>query len=95
MGYNLFLHPVAVLISIVSGAAIAGILGIVLAAPMLATVRLILLYIWGKLLDIDPFEQTTVRHVTHSEMTPVLTSTRTHALTGPIYPEQSGEIVEE
>ena len=56
MGHHLNLHPVAVLLAVIAGASLAGILGILLAAPMLATARLLGHYAYCKLLDRDPFE---------------------------------------
>ena len=55
IGYHLKLHPLVVLLGVVAGASIAGIIGILLAAPIMATVRLILRYIYNKLVDIPPF----------------------------------------
>jgi predicted PurR-regulated permease PerM len=42
IGYHLKLHPLVILLGVVAGASIAGVLGILLAAPTLATVRLII-----------------------------------------------------
>lgn len=56
IGRSLNLHPLVVLIGAVIGASVAGIFGILLAAPLLATARLILGYIYDKLLDKPPFE---------------------------------------
>lgn len=96
MGHSLDLHPVVILIGVLSGAAIAGILGIVLAAPIMATMRLLLIYIWGKLLDIDPF---TSQPADRGYMSPTgdsfLSPAHTHALSGPVFPEEDGEIVED
>jgi len=55
MGSALELHPMVVLVGIVIGASFAGILGIFLAAPTLATLKLLLTYTHAKLLDIDPY----------------------------------------
>jgi predicted PurR-regulated permease PerM len=55
IGYHLKLHPLVVLLGVVAGASIAGVMGILLAAPVLATARLILRYIYCKLLDEPPF----------------------------------------
>lgn len=56
IGRSLNLHPLVVLIGALAGASVAGILGILLAAPLLASARLILFYIYRKLLDQPPFE---------------------------------------
>jgi predicted PurR-regulated permease PerM len=57
IGYHLQLHPLVVLLGVVAGATIAGVMGILLAAPLLATTRLILRYIYCKLVDELPFAQ--------------------------------------
>ena len=56
MGYHLNLHPVVVLLGVIAGASLAGVLGILLAAPMLATARVIGHYVYCKMLNLDPFE---------------------------------------
>ncbi|MBN1889542.1 MAG: AI-2E family transporter [Thermoflexales bacterium] len=55
MGQQLNLHPLAVLIAVVAGASLAGVLGIFLAAPMLATLGVLVRYAYRKLQDEDPF----------------------------------------
>jgi predicted PurR-regulated permease PerM len=55
IGHHLKLHPLAVLLGVLGGASVAGILGILLAAPVLASIRLIWRYIYCKLTDQDPF----------------------------------------
>ena len=44
-----------VLVGVVIGASFAGILGIFLAAPTLATLKVILAYAHAKILDVDPY----------------------------------------
>ena len=96
MGRNLDLHPVMILIAVISGAALAGILGILLAAPSVATLRLVATYVWGKLLDFDPFARMpSVDMPARRQSEPSLSSTRPRALTGQIVPEQSGEIIDD
>jgi predicted PurR-regulated permease PerM len=56
IGRSLNLHPLVVLVGALAGASIAGIFGILLAAPLLATAKLILMYIYRKLLDQPPFD---------------------------------------
>jgi hypothetical protein len=58
MGNALELHPMVVLVGVVIGASFAGILGIFLAAPTLATLKVLLMYTHAKLLDVDPFPLT-------------------------------------
>ncbi len=60
MGSALELHPMVVLVGVVIGASFAGILGIFLAAPTLATLKVLLMYTHAKLLDVDPFPLTFV-----------------------------------
>jgi predicted PurR-regulated permease PerM len=55
LGGSLDLHPFVVLIAIIIGADIAGILGVILAAPSAATLRLAVRYLRGKLLDEELF----------------------------------------
>lgn len=55
IGHHLKLHPLAVLLGVLGGASVAGILGVLLAAPVLASVRLVWMYIYCKLTDQDPF----------------------------------------
>lgn len=55
IGRQLNMHPMIVFIAALAGASAAGILGILLAAPVLATARLIIIYIYRKLNDLPPF----------------------------------------
>ena len=56
MGNALDLHPLLVLLGVLMGASLAGVLGAILAAPLLATIKLISLYVWRKMFDLPPFE---------------------------------------
>ncbi|MBN1976199.1 MAG: AI-2E family transporter [Anaerolineae bacterium] len=60
MGRSLNLHPVLVLIAVVVGGSLGGVLGILLAAPTLATIRVIGRYIFCRVYDLDPFAETEV-----------------------------------
>ncbi len=55
MGRSLNLHPLVVLIGVIVGGNLAGILGMLLAAPVLATIRVIGYYVFCRLYDRDPF----------------------------------------
>jgi hypothetical protein len=55
MGRSLNLHPFVVLVAVVFGAKIAGLMGVILAAPVTATLRLFAAYLWSKLADVDQF----------------------------------------
>ncbi len=57
LGHTLELHPLAVLIAVLAGGQLAGILGILLAAPTLATFRVLGRYVLSRLYDRDPFAQ--------------------------------------
>jgi predicted PurR-regulated permease PerM len=49
------LHPALVIFSLLSGGAAFGLIGVVLAVPVAATLRLVLIYVSAKLRDEDPF----------------------------------------
>jgi predicted PurR-regulated permease PerM len=55
MGRRLNLHPFVVIVGLLAGASLAGVLGIILAAPIVASLRIFGQYIYGKLTDRDPF----------------------------------------
>jgi predicted PurR-regulated permease PerM len=55
MGGSLNLHPVVVIVGVLAGASFAGALGVILAAPAIASVRLLLHYIYGKVTDQQVF----------------------------------------
>jgi len=55
MGQSLNLHPIVVLIAAIIGAHVAGVLGILLAAPTVATLRILGDYVYRRLLDLPPF----------------------------------------
>ncbi|MCX6046263.1 MAG: AI-2E family transporter [Chloroflexi bacterium] len=66
VGDALDLHPIIVMISVLMGASLAGILGAVLAAPVVASLKLIGAYAWRKMLDLPPFPEPRVLVVDHS-----------------------------
>ncbi len=49
------LHPALVIFALLSGGAVFGLIGVVLAVPVAATLRLVLIYVSAKLRDEDPF----------------------------------------
>ncbi len=57
MGSSLNLHPLVVLFGIIVGGSLAGILGMLLAAPFLATLRVVGRYVFYRLYDRDPFAE--------------------------------------
>lgn len=58
VGKALNMHPLLVLIGVVMGSSLAGILGMILSAPVLATITLLGTYGWRKMFDLDPFPKT-------------------------------------
>lgn len=57
IGRSLNLHPLVVIVGAIAGASLAGILGVFLAAPTLASLRVVGNYVYCKLLDQDPFPE--------------------------------------
>jgi predicted PurR-regulated permease PerM len=49
------LHPALVIFALLAGGAVFGLIGVVLAVPVAATLRLVLIYVSAKLRDEDPF----------------------------------------
>jgi predicted PurR-regulated permease PerM len=58
IGRRVQLPPLVIILGIVTGAVLAGVLGILLAAPTIASARVIGRYIYANLLDVDPFPVT-------------------------------------
>jgi len=58
IGEALRVHPAAVLVAAIVAANLLGFLGVIVAAPMLATVLLIWRYMLRKMLDLDPWPAT-------------------------------------
>ncbi len=56
VGGRVKLHPAVAFVCVISGALVFGALGVLLATPTVASARTILLYIYRKLLDQEPFE---------------------------------------
>jgi predicted PurR-regulated permease PerM len=57
IGRQVHLPPLVVILGIVAGAAMAGVLGVALAAPTIASARVIGRYIFANLFDMDPFPE--------------------------------------
>jgi predicted PurR-regulated permease PerM len=57
IGQSVHLPPVVVILGIIVGAALAGVLGVVLAAPTIASLRVIIGYIYCRLFDLEPFRE--------------------------------------
>jgi len=60
IGRRVHLPPLVVILGIFAGALLAGFLGILLAAPTIATARVIGRYIYANLVDIDPFPEKSI-----------------------------------
>lgn len=71
IGRAVKLHPAVVIFSLLSGGVVFGLLGIVLAVPFTATMRLVLIYVRAKLRDEDPFpplsEELAATHDQHED----------------------------
>lgn len=76
LGDSLKLHPVVIIIGVLAGASLAGALGVILAAPIIATLRVLGQYIYGKLRGIDPFPPPPPRTVQPSLFTRLMTRLR-------------------
>ncbi len=55
VGKALNLHALLVMVSVIMGASLAGLLGAILAAPIVASLRILGEYAWHKMLDLPPF----------------------------------------
>jgi len=51
VGHIVKLHPILVIFSILAGGHLAGALGLLIAVPIAATTRIILVYLYNKLAD--------------------------------------------
>lgn len=56
VGSRVRLHPAITFVGIISGAIVFGLIGVLLATPIIASARAIGLYLFRKLFDQDPFE---------------------------------------
>ena len=57
VGRRVRLHPIVVIVGTIAGALVGGVLGIFLAAPVIASTRVLLGYTYSKLLDEEPFQE--------------------------------------
>ncbi|MEL6149762.1 MAG: AI-2E family transporter [Chloroflexota bacterium] len=55
VGDSLNLHPFAVIVAVVAGVSVGGIFAVLVAAPVMASFRLVAQYVYGKLMDKEPF----------------------------------------
>jgi predicted PurR-regulated permease PerM len=56
MGSSLNLHPVIILVGAILGASLAGVLGLLLSAPAMASLLLMVRYVNRKMLDVSPWD---------------------------------------
>ncbi len=70
IGRAVRLHPAIVIFALLTGGATFGLLGIVLAVPVAATMRLVLIYVRAKLRDEDPFAPLTEELAEATESAP-------------------------
>jgi predicted PurR-regulated permease PerM len=61
LGGSLNLHPVVILVGALIAANLAGIIGLLLSAPIMATLRLIGQYVYRKMFDLDPWPERPIR----------------------------------
>jgi predicted PurR-regulated permease PerM len=61
IGRSLHLPPLVVILGIGAGAVLAGVLGILLAAPTIASARVLVRYIYANLFDLEPFPDSIVK----------------------------------
>jgi predicted PurR-regulated permease PerM len=69
-------HPAAVLVAAIVAANLFGLLGVVIAAPILATVILLWKYIMRKMLDLNPWAEEEIRQPTPPPELKILASIR-------------------
>ncbi len=55
IGRSVHLPPLVVILGIVAGASLMGVLGVVLAAPSIASLRVLLRYAYAQIFDLEPF----------------------------------------
>jgi predicted PurR-regulated permease PerM len=58
IGRHMRLHPVVIILGVIIGASMGGVLGVALAAPAIASLRIVLRYLYANLFDLEPFPAT-------------------------------------
>jgi predicted PurR-regulated permease PerM len=76
IGRAVRLHPAIVIFSLLTGGTVFGLLGVILAVPFAATLRLVLIYVGAKLRDEDPFPQLEVELAVATEGAEAVEPTR-------------------
>ncbi|MBN1303482.1 MAG: AI-2E family transporter [Anaerolineales bacterium] len=72
MARALKVHPAAIMVTAIIGASLFGIIGLILAAPALATVNLFGRYVLRKMFDLDPWPEEDREGKPKSQITPFL-----------------------
>jgi predicted PurR-regulated permease PerM len=67
IGRHVRLHPVVIILGVIVGASVAGVVGVALAAPTIASLRIIMRYIYANLFDLDPFPMVGAPSLSRSE----------------------------
>jgi hypothetical protein len=62
MADSLSVHPAAVMVAVLMSASLLGFIGVLLAAPVLASLVLIIKFVVYKLMDQDPWDHIQLRH---------------------------------
>ena len=60
IGRQVHLHPMVIIIGIIVGASVGGVLGVALAAPVIASLRVIGRYVYARLFGIEAFPERSV-----------------------------------
>ncbi|MCL4560162.1 MAG: AI-2E family transporter [Chloroflexi bacterium] len=61
IGRRVNLPPLVIILGIIAGASLVGVPGVVLAAPTIATLRVLARYIYARLFDMEPFPDTSLK----------------------------------
>ncbi|MEJ2560917.1 MAG: AI-2E family transporter [Anaerolineae bacterium] len=73
IGQALDLPPILVMAGVVVGASVGGILGAFMAAPLIATLRIVAIYAYNKILGRPPFPSEMAPAIAQEEAAPVVT----------------------
>lgn len=63
VGGQVKLHPAVAFVGIIAGTLVFGLLGVLLAMPIMASTRVILRYLYRRLFDLEPFEPRSITQV--------------------------------
>jgi len=65
MGESVKLHPLVIIIGVIVGTSTWGVLGALLAAPVIASIKIIFLYLYRKVIGDDPFKDLAIYSTPH------------------------------